>query len=239
MSRDFSIPPFIDGIDRNINYRELTIGQADTLWFVKWDNVSPFAMVKIALEEITDLTEKEFKIITLQEAITLLFYYRLKLYSNEPIDGLGNLPKDYTKRLDNSLTDKKTTIEINKQLFTPFIPLNRAIEAEKYAIDTNRSHELRYFILGAGYINGSAVDGGLHIINSPKNNELRSELIAYNESIKQVSNINLSVYNGVGTYEDKKPDDIRIKLLSTPKGGNEPIVALNFQEVFFLLLNAY
>jgi len=238
MSRDFSIPSFIDGIDRDINYKELTTGEADTLWFVKWNDVSPFAMLKVALEEITDLTEDEFGIITLQEALTLLFYYRLKLYGDEPIDGFGNLPKDYTKKLNDSLTDKKTTITINKQDFTPFIPFSRAIEAEKYAIDTNRSHELRYFILGAGFVNGSSVDGGLHIINSPKNNELRSELIAYNELIKQVSNINLSVYNGVGTHEDKKPDDIRIKLLSTPKGGEEP-VALNFQSVFFLLLNAY
>ena len=239
MSRDFSIPSFIDGIDRDINYKELTVGEADTLWFVKWNNTTPFAMLKVALEEITDLTEDEFRIITLQEALTLLFYYRLKLYGDEPIDGFGNLPKDYTKKLNDSLTDKKTIITVNKQDFTPFIPFNRAIEDEKYALDTNRSHELRYFILGAGYISGSVVDGGLHIINSPKSNELRSELVAYNELVKQVSNINLSVCNGVGTHEDKKPDDIRIKLLSTPKGGNESVVALNFQSVFFLLLNAY
>jgi len=233
----FKIPPFIAGIDRHIKYTQLTVEEAKDLWFVKWDNTYLFAMIKIALTQITDLTEDEFKKLTIQEAITLLFYYRLKLFPTDKMDGNNNLPADYSKKLKNSLTDRTKTISVNGKSFTPFIPLDRAIEAEAHAIDSGRGHDVVYFLLGAGFISGGYAEGALHILNSPMDANTKSDLIAYNELIRQVSNINLSIYNGGDMYV-KTPDDIRIKILSTPKGGNEPVSALNFQEIFFFILNA-
>ena len=233
-SREISIPSFIDGLKDKIILKELTFLKADELWGMRWSSTPPFLMLRETIESISNIPNNVLDKITIQDAISIIAFYRKTFYGDDEV-ATGYNVSDFIRPNKNKI-DKKTRIDINGRGFTPYIPLSRAIQAEEYAVQTGL--DIKYFILGAGAIELSAIDGGLHILQSPKTNQIREEIESYNSMISRIGNTSISLYNGVGTYDNKTKDDTRIKLLSVGRGGKE-LVALNFQSAFFFFLNAY
>jgi len=203
--------------DTNVSLHSLTVSEAEKLLR---SPMPYFIYIRKILEKITNLNQKELDNVSIQDAMSVLVYYRMVFWGDEEIakteDGSSIKPSDFIG------TEEKEddTIEIGGYLFSPIITLANAIIAEEKAMKSSSYKDnLRLFVLGAGCKGG--VDKGIKVMTSiDASPESLGNMIAYTNAIKTQSSINIDMIHP------------SLKIMIETQGG-EPIMALGFRASLF------
>lgn len=180
---------------------------------------SYFGFIGKVLDQVSNLDRNQIDKITIQDAVSILVYYRMFFWSDMDISESPKLaPSDFIGEYGKDV-NKDTHINIGDYRFSPFISLKKAIEAETYCNTLGDIKNLRFYIMGAGCTK-SLKDGVDTIKALMANSEDIGLLKEYDALIGEPSNIKLSLVDGSN----------RIAILSEHGGG---LIALPFQASLF------
>ncbi|MGW8169638.1 MAG: hypothetical protein ACWGHH_06505 [Sulfurovaceae bacterium] len=205
----------LQSIEKTISLRCLTVKEVGNLTTLK-DGF--FSVIKEVLQKISQLKDADFNRITMQDAVALVVYYRAFFWDNyEVSDDPILYPSDFISTKENIELNK--TYRVQELEYRANISLNRAIQAEDFARASGDIKNLRYYLMGAGYI-GELKDGVDAILGAYADALMLGELIEYNEAIKSISPITLDLL------------DSSEKIVLLANGGSS-LVALPFRSSRF------
>ena len=180
---------------------------------------SYFGFIRKAIYEISNLDDRQLDEISIQDAISLLVYYRMYFWGDMDITESPVLkPSDFIGSFNKEI-DKDVFINIGEYRFTPYIKLKQAIDAEVYCNTMGDIKNLRFYILGAGCTK-TLKDGvdTMKLLNA--DSEDIGLLKQYDILIGELSNITLSLTDSSN----------KISIVCEQGGG---FVALPFQGSLF------
>jgi hypothetical protein len=187
-----------------------------------------FQFIYNVMIKITNLEQKDLEKITVQDAVSLMIYYKATFENNIAIGEIEDgdlLATDFIIERKKQV-DKKEVVKIKGKNFSPFLVLSKAIEAEKMALAVN-GNELAYLSLyafGACYV-GRVRDGVNHILNTP-DLDIQQGLNQLNEMIGRVGAIRI----GFPKFKGRR----RFSIIAQKSDGEEVrAYALPFQDTHF------
>ncbi|MFT7880430.1 MAG: hypothetical protein ABXS91_08560 [Sulfurimonas sp.] len=184
-----SIPKF------GVILKRLTLMESINLSKQKTDY---FGFLKRVIESISNLDEMQIANITIQDAIAMTVYYRMYFWGDMEISDNGGLsPSDFIRSCGSEEIDK-STVRIGDYRFSPAIRMKDAIDAERYCASVGDIANLRFYIMGAGCTRKGVKDGIDTIKSLMDDSNDIGALLAYNELIGTLSNIELSFMDGDG-----------------------------------------
>ena len=180
---------------------------------------SYFGFIRKAIYEISNLDDRQLDEISIQDAISLLVYYRMYFWDDMDITESPVLkPSDFIGSF-NKEVKKDIFITIKDYNFSPYITLKKAIDAETYCNTLGDIKNLRFYILGA--VCTKTLKHGVDTMKSLNaNSEDIGLLKQYDVLIGEISNIVLSLTDSSN----------KISIICEQGGG---LVALPFQGSLF------
>ena len=194
----------------------LTLMEAISL---QQEKSSYFGFIRKSLYEISNLDDRQLDEISIQDAISLLVYYRMYFWDDMDITESPVLkPSDFIGSF-NQEVKKDVYITIKNYRFTPYITLKKAIDAETYCNTMGDIKNLRFYILGAGCI--KTLKDGVDTIKSLNADSKDIGLLKqYDALVGELSNVVLSLTDSSN----------KISIICEQGGG---LVALPFQGSLF------
>ena len=154
----------INSLDTPVVLTELTPRQAMEIGILS-KAIPVFQFIYTVMQKISNLNQENLEKITVQDAVSLMIYYKATFEDNVEI-GKDLLATDFIVREKEEI-EKDETVSIVGKSFTPFLILSKAIEAEKMALSVN-GNELAYLSLyafGACYV-GKVREGVNHLLHN-------------------------------------------------------------------------
>lgn len=187
-----------------------------------------FESMSIMLKSIMKDDYKESEMLV-QDGIYQLLLHKMQYYPSVGLmvaeDGFEIFPHHFVKK--RGAISKNTTITIDGMELSPFITLERAIEAEKLAIAQNRYPLLYLYVMASGY-KGSVFDGIQKLFKAPANEEVLGQIKAYSAVFGQIGVIDVQLNTiKFATKEGKEKE--RVALTTNPDLSGGVAYAIPFQ----------
>jgi len=149
------------------------------------DKLNFFEFVKQFLDEVTSLDKRQINDILFQDAITILTYYRMLFFDNEPLTDDGETtPKNFlTQKPDY----EEKIIEIKGFRFTNLITLSKIADAEKFCFLNKGAEYMGLYLMMAGCL--KSLNKGKEILfdNAIDTKEFREQIKQLDYIIGSVS----------------------------------------------------
>jgi len=164
----------------------------DSLQFAKnSDKLNFFEFVKMFLDKITSLDNRQINDMLFQDAITILVYYRMLFFDNESLTDDGETtPKSFlTQKPDY----KEKIIEIGGYRFTNLITLGKIADAEKFCYLNKSFDFMGLFLMMAGCLKSLQTGKNILFDNAIDTQEFREQVKQLDYLIGSVSNTRVSL----------------------------------------------
>jgi len=154
------------------------------------DKINFFEFVKKFLDEVTSLDFREIDELLFQDAISIMIYYRMLFFDNEPLSDDGITPKDFLMQKPNY--DEKI-MEIGGFRFTNLITLKKMAEAERFCYLNKEPEFMGVYLLCGACLKSLGKGKEILIDNAIDSKEFREQIKTLNFLIGSVSHTKIDL----------------------------------------------